>query len=297
LKTSSLSLFQRWLAFGIWALLSCLVFVKPLFALVLLANQDGTYSYILLIPLITTWLLYMQRKQPQPEFRFSVLPALVFAAASALAFFVSLGCSACSPKDRLTIQIFALILLVVAGFVLIQGAARARTSSFALGFLLFAVPIPEVVLNKIIYGLQAGSAEIAEIFFNISGVPVLREGFIFRLPRMSIEVARECSGIRSSLALLILALLVAHFSFHPLWKKLVFVLAGLCMMLVKNGIRIASLTLLANYVDPDFLFGKLHRRGGVVFFLIGLVLLLPVYWFLRKGELSSATMPAQMTQN
>ncbi|HKD14266.1 MAG TPA: hypothetical protein VKE71_06920, partial [Candidatus Angelobacter sp.] len=60
---------------------------------------------------------------------------------------------------------------------------------------------------------------------------------------------------------------------------------------------IASLTLLANYVDPNFLFGKLHRRGGVVFFLIGLVLLLPVYWFLRKGELSSATMPAQMTQN
>ena len=59
------------------------------------------------------------------------------------------------------------------------------------------------------------------------------------------------------------------------------------MMLVKNGIRIATLTLLANYVNPEFLYGRLHRQGGVVFFLIGLALLLPVFWYLRRGEVDS----------
>src|SRR5262249_13253855 len=149
--------------------------------------------------------------------------------------------------------------------------------------LLFAIPIPDELLRRIVFWLQSGSAAIAEVFFNLSGAPVLRDGFIFRLPKISIEVAQECSGIRSSLALLILALLVAHFSFRPFWKKLVFVFAGLCMMLIKNGIRIAALTLLANYVNPNFLYGNLHHQGGVVFFLIGLALLLPVFWFLRKG--------------
>ena len=56
------------------------------------------------------------------------------------------------------------------------------------------------------------------------------------------------------------------------------------MMLIKNGIRIATLTLLANYVNPDFLYGRLHHQGGIAFFLVGLVLLLPVFWYLRRGE-------------
>ena len=90
---------------------------------------------------------------------------------------------------------------------------------------------------------------------------------------------------RSSGRLLrVLAILVSHFAFRPFWKKAVFVAAGLAMMVVKNGVRIASLTLLANYVDPAFLYGKLHHQGGVVFFLLGLGLLLPIYWLLKRGE-------------
>ncbi len=157
------------------------------------------------------------------------------------------------------------------------------------------IPIPDRILGHLIYGLQAGSADIAEVIFNLSGAPVLRQGFVFRLPVMSIEVAQECSGIRSSLALAVLALLVAHFSFRPFWKKLAFVIAGLCMMLIKNGIRIASLTLLANYVNPSFLNGSLHHQGGIVFFLIGLALLLPVYWALRKGEKATSRVAPQQS--
>jgi exosortase len=206
-----------------------------------------------------------------------MLPALLLAAwsrhASTAEFF-----------GPVTIGILAFILCVIAGFVFFFGRTGARNYSFALVFLLFAVPLPPMLLQKVIYWLQAGSAAVAEFFFELSGFPVMREGFIFRLPRISIEVAQECSGIRSSIALLILAVLVAHFSFRPLWKKLIFVAAGLLMMVIKNGIRIASLTLLANYVNPDFLYGKLHHRGGIVFFLIGLALLAPIYQLLRRGE-------------
>jgi exosortase len=295
LKSISLSPLKGWLAFGFWLLLCLQLFAKSVYALVQLAERDNTSSYIPLIPFISAWLLYSERDKSQPENHFSLWPTLAFLLPSLLIAFGTGQCVSCSPKDRLSAHTLSLILLVVSGFVLILGAAKAKASAFALAFLLFVIPIPDVILNKIVYGLQAGSAAIAEVFFNLSGAPVLREGFVFRLPKITIEVAQECSGIRSSLALLLLALLVAHFSFRRLWKKLVFLFAGLCMMLIKNGIRIAALTLLGNYVNPNFLYGKLHHRGGIVFFMIGLALLLPVFWCLRKGEISSITAAGQRT--
>lgn len=291
LKTPSQAHYH-WLIFGIWTLLACLLYAKPIFALVELAIRDNTASHILLIPFLSAWLIYKGVREPVAENGIALLPSAVFLAPSVLLAVLSSRCDSCSSRDHLSLLVLSLIFLLIAGYVLILGTSRAKTGWFGLAFLLFAVPIPDLVLDKVIYGLQAGSAAVAELLFNLSGAPVLREGFVFRLPKMSIEVAQECSGIRSSLALAILALLVAHFSFRPFWKKSVFLAAGLCMMLVKNGVRIATLTLLANYVNPNFLYGGLHRDGGVVFFLIGLALLWPIYWLLRKGE----TTPAGVTR-
>lgn len=274
----------KWLYFLIWVLCCLGLFLRPLRDLGQLAWHDDTASHILLIPFISGWLLFSDRRIEHSREGLSFRPALIFVIPSILIAIFAFRCVSVSKHDRLSSYIFSLVLLIISGFVFSFGLANAKRSSFALAFLLFAVPIPELILDKLIYCLQVGSAAIAEVFFNLSSAPVLRDGFVFRLPNMSIEVAEECSGIRSSLALLILSLLVAHFSFHQIWKKTLFVVAGLAMMLIKNGIRIAALTLLANYVNPDFLYGKLHHQGGVVFFLIGLALLWPLYWYLRKGE-------------
>ena len=278
---------KRWIYFGVWVLLCFILYFRPITRLVRLAWSDDTASHILLIPFISAWLLYTERNSEPDDTGFNLGPAMAFFLPSLLALVLALTCASCSANDILSIYVGSFLLLLIAGFVLLLGISRAKSSSFALAFLLLTIPIPDAILNKIIYWLQAGSAAIAEVLFNLSGAPVLREGFIFRLPKLSIEVAQECSGIRSSLALLILALLVAHFSFRAFWKKALFICAGLAMMLVKNGIRIATLTLLANYVNPEFLYGRLHRQGGVVFFLIGLALLLPVFGYLRRGEVDS----------
>lgn len=275
---------KKWLLLSSWILLCLLLFWKPLVALFHLATYDETASHILLIPFISGWLIYLERKQLNLASPRGYALGAAFIACSGLFLYFSIRCQNCDTKIQLAGYIFSLILLLTAGVFITLGTQGAISSWFALAFLLFAIPIPDAILNRVIYELQAGSAAVAEFFFDLSGVPALREGFIFRLPNISIEVAKECSGIRSSIALLILALLVAHFSFRPFWKKLVFVIAGLLMMLVKNGIRIASLTLLAIYVDPGFLFGKLHHEGGIVFFLIGLALLFPVFWLLHRGE-------------
>jgi exosortase len=243
-----------------------------------MGNDDA--SHILLIPLVSSWLIYVDRqkifKSPASDLAISVMLLLPGLAC----ILWSLPSVAASPS----ICALGLVLIWISGFALFFGRAALRTARFPLLFLLLFIPLPEFLLNKITYFLQRGSAEISALLFSMTGLPVLREGFIFRLPRFSIEVARECSGIRSSIALLVLAILVGHFFLRKLWKQTIFVLAGIVVMIVKNGIRIVTLTLLANYVDPGFLFGSLHRQGGVVFFIIGLALLVPVFWLLQRSE-------------
>lgn len=180
--------------------------------------------------------------------------------------------------------ILSLYLIWVGGFALLFGKATIKAGSFPLLFLLLMVPIPGFLLDHIIRMLQEGSAGITGAFFDLVGVPVLREGLVFHLAGVNIEVAKECSGIRSSMALIVLALLVSHFRLRNFWNKFLFVLCGLFMMILKNGIRIATLTLLAEYVDPSFLFGRLHHEGGIFFFLLALLLLLPILLFLQWTE-------------
>jgi exosortase len=278
------------LIFAGWLTVCCALFWRPVHELVRYALSTESASHILLIPLITAWLIYQDRqKLSQPVLDFGAASLFAVPALALAAFFYL------RPPQEFVSALagwtISFLLLVISGFVAVFGPACSKSVWFALAFLAFFVPIPDVLLNPFIHFLQSGSAYIAEALFELSGIPVLRDGFFFYLPKISIEIAKECSGIRSSMALLILALLVAHFSFRPFWKKLVFVAAGLLLMIVKNGVRIATLALLANYVNPQFLYGRLHREGGAVFFLLGLGLLLPIYVFLRRGETAESDAP------
>jgi len=274
---------NRWLLFGLWLTCSVAISWKAFHALLQYSLGNDDASHILLIPLVSGWLLYLDRQKiftsPSADFLVSailLLPGIALVLGS-------LDHASASPS----MCALGLVLLWISGFALCFGRAALKAAQFPLLFLLLFIPLPDFFLNKIVYFLQRGSAEISALLFGLTGLPVLREGFVFRLPRFSIEVARECSGIRSSIALLVLAILVGHFFLRKLWKQSVFVLAGIVVMIVKNGIRIVTLTLLANYVDPGFLFGSLHRQGGVVFFMIGLLLLVPVFWLLQRNETST----------
>lgn len=107
---------------------------------------------------------------------------------------------------------------------------------------------------------------------------------MFSLPGFAIEVADACSGIRSTIALVLTGLLAGHVFLRDSWAKVLIVAVVLPITILKNGVRIVTLTLLAMHVDPGFLTGQLHHEGGIVFFLLGLVILAPVLALLRKSE-------------
>jgi len=279
------SLSRRILLYLGWIFASCLLFLDPLRAFVSYSLSSENASHLILIPVIGAWILFLERDRIFKALGSDVPVASMLLAAAAILAFVafSMG-SRASTVNRLSVYVFALILVWAAGFAFLFGRQTLRSARFPLLFLLLTIPIPDFILNRVTYFLQKGSAEIAAVLFDWSGVPVLRDGFVFHLAHVSIEVASECSGIRSSLALLILAILVAHFYLDTFWKQLVLVIAGLFVMILKNGVRIVTLTLLATYVDPGFLYGRLHHEGGVVFFVFGLLLLAPLVWLLERSE-------------
>jgi exosortase len=269
----------------LWCGAITLLFFTPLVRFFHYALSNDNASHALLIPAICVWLLFLERSRIFASLDCDIPAALAFlipgagAAAAWLAYAPRL-----SEVNQLSLCALALVLLWIAGFAFFFGRTCLLRARFALTFLLFTIPIPDFLLDKTIYLLQKGTTEITAVLFDWSGVPVLREGFVFHLSRVSIEVAKECSGIRSSLALILLAILAAHFCLRSFWRQLVLVLAGLFVMILKNAIRIVTLTLLALYVDPGFLYGRLHHEGGVVFFLLGLAIMAPLLWWLERSE-------------
>lgn len=285
LSNSNSAITKRRLLFASWIVLSSLLFRTPLVALVRMSLSNDDASYLALIPFLCAWLLLVESPK--------IFRDLSYNLALGAGFLFLAGCAALAARfaggtSSLGLQlpgyILSLVLVWVAGFSLLFGKAAAKAASFPLLFLFFVIPLPEFLLDRVIYLLQAGSAWITGALFDLFHIPALREGFVFHLARINIEVAKECSGIRSSMALLILALLVAHFRLKHFWNKALFVASGLFMMILKNGIRIATLTLLAVYVDPSFLSGRLHHQGGIVFFVLALLLLWPVLALLQHWE-------------
>jgi exosortase len=280
---------KRWLLYGGWIVLSSLLFSHPLIAFVRMSLSNADASHLILIPFISAWVLFVERQKIFLDISSNkVLGGSLLFLASCAALVARFAGGGSSLDLRLSGYILSLVLFWVAGFALLFGKTATRAGYFSLLFLCLMVPLPNSLLNHVIYLLQLGSAWITEVLFDLLGVPVLREGFVFHLPRFTIEVAKECSGIRSSMALFILALLVAHFRLRSFWKKVLFLVCGLFLMILKNGIRIVSLTILAMHVDPSFLYGKLHHQGGVVFFILSLLLLAPILWLLQRGEASHA---------
>ena len=262
------------------------VFRRPLWFLATLSSQKDEYSHILLIPLISIALIYWCRTKVFAQSVFPNYPAatLLLGGLGLYGLAAHFGGTSFQPDAPFSLSILGFVLACIGAFVFTYGWSAMRESLFPLGFLLFAVPLPEMALAKIIYWLQVGSSDVAAFFLRTAGVPFFREGLIFQLPGITIEVAPECSGIRSSVALLITTLLAAQFLLRSNWRKSTLCILVFPLAMVKNGLRIATLSVLSVYVSRDFLYGWLHRSGGVVFFLIGFALICLSLRILHFGD-------------
>jgi exosortase len=266
---------DRHAAFALFLALSVILFWEPLRALENLAFHSDYYTHTVLIPLLAGYLIYRGRKRIFAGSRASLRLGLPLLLAATLLFSLAEWGRVAAPGQP-GLAIFSLVLFWAGGFALCYGLRAFETARFPLLLLLLMVPLPMAAMDRFMEVTRVGSAEVASAIFSVSGVPYLREGFLFVLPGVSIEIAKECSGIHSTVALFVLTLTCGYLFLRSPWKKVLLLLAVFPIVSLTNGLRIATLTLLAEFVDRNIFNTSLHRNGGILFFFVafGLILLL-----------------------
>src|SRR5262245_1071220 len=173
---------------------------------------------------------------------------------------------------------------VVAGVVLfITGWQYLRLLVFPLGFLLLMIPIPAIIFNEIAFPLQLLASKGAEFTLSAAEIPVLREGNVIVLANTSLEVAEACSGIRSLISLVTLAIVYGYFTDNRVWARVALALAAVPVAVAANAVRVAGTGVAAHYYGPEAAEGFFHTFSGWMLFVVAFVMLFGVQRLLGVG--------------
>ena len=270
--------------FSFLSLISLALWWRPLLSTFDLALHDDQFTHILLILPISAALILLDWKSAAPNPRHArifTLPLLAAVLANAI---VRWSAPSLSADVQLSLSMLTLVVWWAASFAFCFGDAAAQRAIFPLCFLLWMVPFPDFILNPIVAGLQQGSVVAARLLFTVARVPVAQRGVLLHIPGLTLEVARECSSMRSSAMLVVTTMVLAHLLLRSPWRKTLVIAVAIPLSIAKNGLRIFVIAILATRVDRGFLAGRLHRQGGVIFLLIALAGIFLLIYVLRKGE-------------
>jgi exosortase len=237
--------------------------------------NDPNFSHGFFVPVFSAFLLWQDRFRlaaikPHPSW--TGLPLFVFG----LGVLVVGQLGAEIFLSRLS------ILFVMAGLIIFMaGWDLFRAVIFPWAFLLLMIPIPAIVFTQITFPLQILASKLAAAALPWLGVPVLRQGNIIVLPKMVLEVADACSGIRSLMSLVTLAIIYGYLMERSLWMRAVLALAAVPIAIVANSLRILGSGLLVQYWDAEKAEGFFHIFQGWMMFVASLAMLYFLHRFVR----------------
>jgi exosortase A len=234
------------------------------------------FSHGFLIPIVSLYFVYERRKQLSalnPSTAWGGIGLIVLG----ILFFL-LG--------NLATEFFTMrfsLLVVLGGIILfLLGKEFYKTLLFPLVFLIFMIPIPSVLMDRITFPMQLFASKVAARSLYLIGIPVLREGNIIQLANTSLEVAEACSGIRSLISLLALSVVFAYFSQNTTWKRIVLVLSTFPIAIIANAARVTGTGIFAHHYGDKVAQGFFHGFSGWILFVVAFVCLFIVGGLLSK---------------
>jgi exosortase len=233
---------------------------------------DADYSHGFLVPFLSLYLIWQRRaKLRQIVKRPSPWGMLIVLLSVGLLFLGSLGAELFLTRISLLGTICGLI-------VYFCGGAQLRAMAFPLAFLLFAIPIPVLIYNEIVFPLQFVASRFATSTLEMLNLfPIMREGNVLILPNMSLEVVEACSGIRSLMSLLALAAGYGYLAERSTAVRWLLFLAMVPLAIISNGTRVMITALMANYIGPQAAEGFMHEFSGWVIFVVATALFLGLH--------------------
>jgi len=282
--------------FGVAMGLLALCFAWPLLKLASFAWRSELFSYILLIPFISGYLIWSMRN----TLNFEVIrpcwsgAALAWAAGAAIIAGYWLGRQAGwnpEAQDYLTLMTLAFLCCFWGICLAVMGSKMLGQIFFPLAFLAFAIPVPTVCLDYIDTFFQYTSAAAAVGFFKVAREPVWRDGLDLHLTGNSLRVAPECSGIHSTMVLIMTSLLAGYLFLRRSWTRAVLVLAMIPLAILRNGFRVSVIGWLCVHISPEMINSPIHTKGGPIFFALSLIPFFLLLVFLRKRDAMAGRVP------
>ena len=274
LETSRKS--REWILWpGILVGLTVILYAPVLKNLVADWWNNPDYGHGFLVPVFSGYVLWREReKWLNTEIKPSNFGLLVMLGAVVILLGGSLG------AELFTTRISLLILL--AGMILfLAGWKMLRAVSLPLAFLILMIPLPVLIYNQITFPLQLLASRFATFWLELVRVPVLREGNVLILPNYSLEVVEACSGIRSLMTLLTLAIAYGYLVEGRRWVRYALAILMVPIAIVSNAIRIMGTGVLTFHFGPKAAEGFFHEFSGWIIFLAALILMFFCHWILR----------------
>jgi len=229
--------------------------------------RDPNFSHGFLVPFLSAWMLWNNREKFKQQ---SLVPnwwgLLVVLGAMGLLVVGALGAENFLSRTSL--------LFALAGITIFFGGwAIFRLAFYPWLVLFLMIPLPVIIYNRITLPLQLMASRLATSLLDLTGVPVLREGNIIHLPAISLEVAEACSGLRSLMALITIAVIYAYQFERKAWRRVALILSAIPIAVLANGLRIMGSGLLGQYWSPDKARGFFHEFSGLLVFCASCLLL------------------------
>jgi len=237
--------------------------------------HDPNFSHGFFVPLFSFYVLWLNRRalsalHPSPSWH--GIPILL--GGLVLLVIGNLGA-------ELFLSRFSL-LVVAAGLVIsFLGWSYQRRILFPWIFLILMIPIPAIIFNQITFPLQILASKVATGVLQLIGIPALRDGNIIQIPAMALEVAEACSGIRSLLSLVTLAIMYGYLMETSVFVRIVLALGSIPIAVAANSLRIVGTGLVVQFWDPEKAEGFFHAFSGWLIFVLSLSMLFALHKLLR----------------
>ena len=230
-------------------------------------NNDPDYSHGFLVPFLSVYFIWerwnvLTDETPSPSvWGIGLLSLGLFSLVVGL-----IGAELYVQRTSLIVVLSGLVLLIL-------GWKYLWLLSLPIGFLIFMIPLPAIVVNMIAFPLQLFAAQTATFCLFSLGIPVLREGNLIMLASITLEVAEACSGLRSLLSLLALGTVYGYFSQDIMWKRWLLVVLSVPIAIIANAFRVSGTGILAHYFGAEAAEGFYHTFEGWLVFVVAFVLL------------------------
>jgi exosortase len=233
-------------------------------------SADPNYSHGIIVAPLAAYFAYERRDALRAA---AVSPSWAGAVLVAVGLLVLL---AGVRGAELFLQRASMVPVLAGSVLLVLGPRHLRLLLFPIGFLLLMIPLPAIVFNQVTFPLQLVASRFGEAVLDAARIPALREGNIILLPYTTLEVVEACSGIRSLVSLVTVAVAFAAFQGMRASAAVVVVASTVPLAIVMNGVRVAGTGVAAHYWGPRVADGFLHGFSGWLVFVATCVALLGV---------------------